>query len=216
MSFTVDATYPLLDEGSAFPEYVRQHSRTERGTNDEIKPGDQKSWCDTCSFRPWATKGAVQKATVTVVRAAGGTEQVDATLTNGRWSAPADLYKGDVAFVEQGGVEDNYGEVNSQRSATVQGVREPVRKIETGLSLVIEGAQARRVRGARLYEALSPTVGIAGQRIDFFAHGVFVRSVVTDAGGFAAFKPAKNKDSSVYEARYAGNDQYTAASTRPL
>jgi len=120
VSFSVDSTYPELDEDAAFP-YVTHHLRSERGGGDELWPGDTREWCDTCSFRPWATKGTVETATVTVERVGGLVETVQASLVDGRWLAPVTLFDGDVAYVETGGVVDNYGEVNSEASATVTG-----------------------------------------------------------------------------------------------
>ena len=86
-------------------------------------------------------------------------------------------------------------------------------KVQTGLTLIVDKGH---VRGARLFEAASPEVGIADQQIDFFYDGVFVRSAVTGADGVAPFKPAKNKAPDAYEARYAGNDRYMASSSRAL
>ena len=58
-------------------------------------------------------------ATVTVVRAGGGTETVAAALVNGRWVAPVSLQPGDRAFVATGGVQDTWGEINGAPSASV-------------------------------------------------------------------------------------------------
>jgi hypothetical protein len=214
VSFEVNSKYPETYT-SVFP-YVKHHLRGE-ADRGELRAADIGQWCDTCSFRPWATAGTVASAELTVVRADGDTETVSATLSNGRWVADADLYAGDTAFVDQGDTVDNYGESNRQRSSVVEGVRERENtKVETGLSLIIGGDRARHVRGARLYEALSPEVGIAGQKIEFFYNGVLVGSSVTGADGVASFKPAKNKDPEAYEARFAGNDGYLASSSRAL
>ena len=77
--------------------------------------------CKTCSFRPWAAGADVASATVTVERADGTTEQVPATLSNGRWHAALTLYDGDRAYVAPGGIVDTYGEINGQPSGDVLG-----------------------------------------------------------------------------------------------
>ncbi|HYI45290.1 MAG TPA: hypothetical protein VE174_07515 [Actinomycetota bacterium] len=211
VSFEVDPIqYPT--------KYTEEHPSVFPYINNATSDANGQVFCTQCSFRPWATGGSVESAKVTVVRADGSKTEVPAEQSDGgRWVAPVDLYEGDSAYIEQGGVLDNYGEANGQRSAVVEGTRERPAKIETGLSLIIGGARDRHVRGARLFEALSPEVGIAGQTIEFFYNGTLVGSAVTGADGVAAFKPSKNnKEPAAYEARYAGNMVYTAASTRPL
>ncbi len=68
--------------------------------------------CRTCSFRPWAQTAAAASAVVTVTRASGETERVDAVLVNGRWTAPTHLAPGDSAVVAAGDARDAYGETN--------------------------------------------------------------------------------------------------------
>jgi Neutral/alkaline non-lysosomal ceramidase, N-terminal len=117
VSFSVNDSYPLTYD-SVFPAYVRVHMQreTDRG---ELRPEEIRTWCDTCSFRPWATSGTVTSATVTITRVDGTVELVPASLVDGTWVAPVALQPGDTAFVDAGGVVDNYGEVNGAPSATV-------------------------------------------------------------------------------------------------
>ena len=140
MSFTVESKYPELDEGAAFP-YVKHHlkNETDRG---ELRPADIRSWCDTCSFRPWARSGEVERVIVDVTRADGTTEQVEARRgEDGRWYAPTDLYVGDRAVVATGSASDNYGETNSEPSRTIEGDRQPPpdEPEDTVLSLTVSG-----------------------------------------------------------------------------
>ena len=108
VSFVVPPiTYPRTYASTAAPKFIADDHRTDV--------------CKTCSFRPWASTGTVASATVTVVRAAGGTEQVPASLVNGRWVAPVNLQPGDRAFVAGSGVQDTWGEINGAASATVTG-----------------------------------------------------------------------------------------------
>lgn len=80
------------------------------------------SVCRTCSFRPWAETGTVATATVTVHRAQGAVDRVDAVLVDGRWRAPAQVAAGDRVVVERAGVVDTYGEINGQPSGEVLGL----------------------------------------------------------------------------------------------
>jgi hypothetical protein len=68
--------------------------------------------CKTCSFRPWASVGAMDTAQVTVFRDGGGVEVVPATLSAGRWVADTNLGPLDTASVEPGDVRDTFGETN--------------------------------------------------------------------------------------------------------
>ncbi len=122
VSFEVpEIKYPQT-YASEFP-YVQVAMKEETG-DGEIPNGERKQFCTTCSFRPWASGSTVATATVTIERADGSREQVPATLgEDGRWHADADLYEGDTAFVERGGVVDTYGEINGERSAEVRGTK---------------------------------------------------------------------------------------------
>jgi hypothetical protein len=84
-------------------------------TNDDVGV----PFCPLCSFRPWATGGNVVSATITIAHKNGKTEQVAATNSGDRWSAPVRLRPSDVVYVEAGGVRDNNGETNGARSAEV-------------------------------------------------------------------------------------------------
>jgi hypothetical protein len=108
VSFVVPPiSYPRTPAATAAPTFIKDDGR--------------KDVCKTCTFRPWASTGDVAAATVTVVRAAGGTEQVPASLVDGRWVAPVNLGLGDRAFVATGGVQDTWGEINGVPSAGVSG-----------------------------------------------------------------------------------------------
>jgi hypothetical protein len=119
VSFGVDSTYPTSYSPHAFP-YIQTSGQTPQG--DDVIKNDQlgKPFCLTCTFRPWADHGTVEAATVTIARADGTIEKVAAELGgDGRWYAPATLNEGDSAYVSEGDVVDNYGEVNSVESLVV-------------------------------------------------------------------------------------------------
>jgi hypothetical protein len=75
--------------------------------------------CHRCSFRAWASKGTLDRLTVTVRRASGATERVAARRVGDRWLAPAALAPGDRAFVAAGDAVDTWGEHNGTASAEV-------------------------------------------------------------------------------------------------
>ena len=121
VSFEVDPIeYPKSYE-SEF-SYIKTSGKTLQG--DDVIKNDElgKPFCTTCSFRPWASGGTVASATVTVERANGATEQVPATRgEDGKWHADTTLYQGDRAYVAEGGITDEYGETNGQRSNVADG-----------------------------------------------------------------------------------------------
>jgi hypothetical protein len=77
-----------------------------------VKDDGRTDVCKTCTFRPWASEAPVASATVTVTRASGRVDAVEARLRNGRWVAPTALRAGDRAVVRPGGVRDANGETN--------------------------------------------------------------------------------------------------------
>ncbi len=78
-------------------------------------------YCSFCSFRPWADTSKVSNVTVTIERADGSVEQVGVSQIEGRWVASAPLYAGDIAYVGRGGIVDNFGNINGDPSARVEG-----------------------------------------------------------------------------------------------
>lgn len=95
-----------------------------KGTRGEDKDvlrypgGALEVYCFHCSFRPWADTGAIAQASVTVVRAGGGTITVPATCdVLGQCIAAVSLLAGDQAWVERGAVSDRFGEFNGSRSS---------------------------------------------------------------------------------------------------
>ena len=121
VSFEVDPIqYPKTYE-SEF-SYVQSSGKTPQG-DDVIKTDELgRSFCTTCSFRPWASGSTVSSAKITVVRADGTTEKVEASRgDDGKWHADARLYEGDEAFVDRGDVVDGYGETNGEKTSSVAG-----------------------------------------------------------------------------------------------
>jgi hypothetical protein len=114
VSFAVDPNYPLSYQ-SSFPYVNASHMKNE-ADRGELRPGDNNPWCDRCSYRPWATKGEVVSAFLTIERSDGSVERVPAELEDGRWVAPVTLRSGDVVFVAAGDAVDNYRETNATAS----------------------------------------------------------------------------------------------------
>ena len=112
VSFTVDPIVYPDTYSSVFP-YVRRHNRSEVGGDRELRPGEARTWCDTCSFRPWATGANVATATISVLRSDGSIESHTATCTGSACTASVALGDGDFAFVPRGAVVDSYGESNA-------------------------------------------------------------------------------------------------------
>jgi hypothetical protein len=83
-----------------------------RTIRDDKNRDGQSAFCRTCSFRPWAQTAATVSAVVTVTRADGAVELVEAALVDSRWVADTNLTDGDTAVVAVGGVRDAYGETN--------------------------------------------------------------------------------------------------------
>ncbi|HEU4480603.1 MAG TPA: hypothetical protein VFS18_01850, partial [Actinomycetota bacterium] len=85
-------------------------------------PSRHQVYCSFCSFRPWADTAEVASASVTIRRANGRTEVVPATYdaVSGRWSTAAALKPNESAWVETGGVLDDFGDFNGNRSAVVE------------------------------------------------------------------------------------------------
>lgn len=104
VSFTTTATYP----------------RTYETSIPAIGDDEGSPICKTCTFRAWASRIEVKTATVTVRRAGGAVERVQARLIDGRWVADARLGPGDTGVVERGGVVDTFGEINGTPSATAR------------------------------------------------------------------------------------------------
>lgn len=103
VSFAATATYPRSYD-SPFP-YVHDDGGT--------------VLCRTCSFRPWATKGDVERALVTVTGPAG-TRTVSALRQGDRWIADTDLRPGEVARIAAGGLVDEFGETNGTAISLVR------------------------------------------------------------------------------------------------
>lgn len=125
VSFAVDPIEYPKSYASEFP-YIKTSGKTPQG--DDVIKNDElgRPFCTTCTFRPWADKGQVETATVTIERADGTSETVTATKgDDGRWHADTDLYAGDRAYIAEGGVVDNYGEQNASRTNEINGDRTP-------------------------------------------------------------------------------------------
>ncbi|MPZ70829.1 MAG: hypothetical protein GEU71_15075 [Actinobacteria bacterium] len=102
VSFAIDHAYPETYE-SAFP-YVAMEMK------DDVVG---VPFCATCSFRPWALTGEIVRAVVTVLRADGSIDRVNAFPSGDRWVALTDLGPGDSVEIEPGAIRDSYGESNN-------------------------------------------------------------------------------------------------------
>lgn len=76
--------------------------------------------CRTCSFRPWADRGEVERARLTVIHDDGSSDHHETVLEDGRWVA-TDLVLAatDRVVVRPGDVEDAAGNVNGAASTVV-------------------------------------------------------------------------------------------------
>ncbi len=96
--------------------YPRSYASPIRFVKDDGggKTGASSVLCRTCTFRPWATRGEVVSAVVTVLDAKSHTlRRVAATLVDGSWVADTRLRRGETAVVLPGGLRDAYGETNA-------------------------------------------------------------------------------------------------------
>ena len=116
---TIESIEALADGDVAVDVAPITYPRTYESPFRYVADDGNATLCKTCSFRPWASTGEAAHVFVTVHRASGITELVEATLQEGRWIASAALQSGDAAFVERGGVVDTFGEVNGTASASV-------------------------------------------------------------------------------------------------
>jgi hypothetical protein len=157
-------------------------------------------FCETCSFRPWATTGRIASATVTVERRNGSVQKVTATRQpDGSWRAPVTLFVGDRAYVDRGGVVDEYGEINGERSTVIEGAV----KRATTLSLTAAKSGGDTILRSRL---LSDTgAGLSGETVRYLADGVVMGAATTDSSGAATFViPRSFKSARTYTARFEG------------
>jgi hypothetical protein len=106
---SVGATHPERKylTGRSGDDVIRRHASAQ-----------PELYCFRCSFEPWADTGAIESVTVTVERAAGGSERVPATfdVTTRRWVAAVSLAAGDRTYVAAGDVRDTFGERNGTAS----------------------------------------------------------------------------------------------------
>jgi hypothetical protein len=172
------------------------------GVNMDEAAGEQ--FCETCSFRPWAKSGVVEKAIVTVERKNGTKQNVAATRrSDGTWFAPVALFTGDRAYVDRGGVVDNNGEINGVRSAVVDGADRRV----TVLTLSL----AHKTLTMRLADAQGAP--LAGRRIDVLADGASLGSLTTRTDGTAELRlKGQQAKAGLYEVRFAGDADYAPSS----
>jgi hypothetical protein len=109
VSFKASSRYPQTYK-SVFP-YVKVEMK-----DDELG----RSFCTTCSFRPWALSSEVVSATVTVVSRSGRqVATVAAQPVGDRWVAQYKMNPGERAYVAAGDAVDEYGETNGADSASV-------------------------------------------------------------------------------------------------
>ena len=110
-----------IDYPDAYQSPARFIDHKRYARRDPAAPGDESrlEWfCFACSFRPWIDAGDATTADVTIVDA-NGTATVPARQIGDRWVTDDVLQGGQTAFVEVGGVQDQYGNYNGARSAVV-------------------------------------------------------------------------------------------------
>lgn len=230
VSFGVDPIQYPKSYDSEFP-YIRSSGQTPQG--DDVIKNDElgKPFCTTCTFRPWASGSSVASATVTVERAEGTTEQVPATRgEDGKWHADTKLYAGDRAYVAEGGVEDEYGESNAQRSSVGEGrnprptataTPTPTEQPPATTQLSFTDASSRSVQytdDATLEAALTEADGspVSGAEVTFEllgGDGPSTFGATTNDNGIARATFGADRAPGAYSltARYDGDDDYVGS-----
>jgi len=219
VSFVVPPIKYPRTYASEFP-YVAVAMKSE-STDGEIPPDERGQFCTTCSFRPWATGAEIATAAVTVVRADQSTEQVMAARgEDGRWHAPADLFEGDVAFVDRGGVVDTYGEINGNKSGEVAGIRArtpaPPEPVVTVLDFTGNSAESGQYSDRTVFEARLTDVSgepIADAPLVFELGTQTFDPVTTDDQGIASITPllTEKPDTYMLTVRYTEDELYTGS-----
>jgi hypothetical protein len=98
----------------AYPRTYRSPIRWVRDDKGGL-PGADSIICKTCAFRPWATRGRVVSAVVTVLDGSGHVVRtVRARQVGGAWVADAHLHGSVRAVILPGGLRDAYGETNGR------------------------------------------------------------------------------------------------------
>ena len=119
VSFTVDTTYPTSYDDETEIPYIDKNTMQDEAIRDgELLNEDNVPYCKFCSFRPWATSGTIESATVTLVLPDGGHREVDAECVESTCTASA--VEAQSAFIAPGSLTDDYGESNSQCFSTDQ------------------------------------------------------------------------------------------------
>jgi hypothetical protein len=221
VSFSAESKYPDFDEGAAFP-YVRRKTQSETN-NGELQNSERRSWCVTCSFRPWATSAPVVSATVTVVDENGTVvREVPATRgPDGKWHATTDLYRGEVAYIDTGDARDSYGETNGSRSETVAGDREPQNTTSpTAIQLTEDSASSGQFGDEATLRArlTSEGVPLADRSVEFQL-GDRTLQAITNAEGIATATTTLSEDPGMYQliARFVGEEgAYDASTSTPV
>ena len=229
VSFSVDPIQYPTSYATDFG-YIQTSGTTPQG--DGVIKHDEfgQPFCATCTFRPWASTSEVKTATVTVVRKDGSSQKVDATKgSDGRYHAPANLYEGDKAFVDKGGVVDSNGETNGTGSSEVTGTRprptptptptQTPTKAVTKLGFTSDSATTgqfsdRATVKARLTDTADKPV--SGANVTFTLSGPNgSRSEVarTDSNGIASWSPTLVEKPGSYNltARYDGDSGHVGS-----
>jgi hypothetical protein len=94
--------------------YPRTYASAIRFVHDDKGglPAGDSVICKTCTFRPWATRGQVVSAVVSVLRGDRVVRQVHALPAGTTWVAQTRLRRGERAVILPGGLRDAYGETN--------------------------------------------------------------------------------------------------------
>ena len=106
---------------SRFIKNQRPRSATPR--RPRTRPPSSSGSASRCSFRPWADTGDVEAAYVTIERPKNDSiaRLAARPRSDGRWYVTYKLKPGERAYVEAGGITDQFGDINGARSNTLHG-----------------------------------------------------------------------------------------------
>jgi hypothetical protein len=121
---TVQAEIGPIDYPDSYSSSARFIRNQRTAFRDPAAPADadQIEWyCFVCSFRPWADKGDVDEAYVTIKRKGGGRSlRYQARRQGDQWTITRQLQPGERAVIAAGDVLDAFGNVNGQASAEIR------------------------------------------------------------------------------------------------
>ncbi|HJR44639.1 MAG TPA: prolyl oligopeptidase family serine peptidase, partial [Actinomycetota bacterium] len=100
-----------------------------------------------------------------------------------------------------------------ETGATADTIDFEILKEDTNLTIATQGKGSKTTWVATLSDADS-AAGIAGRTIEFYADGTQIGTATTTADGTATFTPPPRNRNATSQARFTGDDHYTASTSR--